>query len=169
MHIDRAIAAILGVAYPVFTIWCLVKGSRRPPHAENADTGVVCFGRALRIWWLVTISLCALGFASDVFLGKVDPVDSSRFWRALAGFVLLAATGTWILLRYRVEYDEQAIFVHSPFGTCRRIQWGEVMSVQQIKGTGLVIGVQGQKREVTPSWIAGTSQFVEAARLRQRG
>jgi len=169
MHIDRAIAAVEGVAYLLFTIWCLVKGSRKRASTEEAGAGVVWFGRAFRVWWLVTISLCALGFSSDLFLGKVAPDESMRFWRPLGGFALLAALGTWIVLRYRVEYDDQAILVYSPLGTRRRIEWTDVVSVKQIKGTGLVIGVQGQKREVIPPLVSGATDFVEAARLRQRG
>ena len=136
---------------------------------EDADAGVVWFGRAFRTWWFVTISLCALGFSSDLFLGKVGPDESMRFWRSLGGFGLLATLGTWIVLRYRVEWDEQAILVHSPLGTHRRIEWSEVVCVKKIKGTGPVIEVQGQKREVIPPLVSGATDFLEAARLRQRG
>ena len=144
MHIDRAIAAVEEVAYLLFTIWCLVKGSREQASTEDAGVGVVSFGGAFRAWWFVTISLCALGFSRDLFLGKVGPDEWMRFWRALGVFALLATLGTWIILRYRVEWDEQAILVHSPLGTRRRIEWSEVISVKQIKGTGLVMGVYAQ-------------------------
>ena len=169
MHIDRAFAAVEEVAWLLFTIWCLVKGSREHASTKDSGEGVVSFGRAFRAWWFVTISLCAIGFSSDLFLGKVGPDEWMRFWRALGGFALLATLGTWIVLRYRVEWDEQAILVHSPLGTRRRIEWSEVVSVKQIKGTGPVIEIQAQKREVIPPLVSGATDFLQAARLRQRG
>ena len=173
MHTDRAIAAGLGAAYVLFTLWCVVKGSRKyasvAQPSAGAGAGMLWFGQELCIWWFVTIALCALGFSSDLFLGKVSPDEFARFGLTFGAFSLLAGLGTWILLRYRVEYDEEAIVVHSPLGTRRRIDWTDVVSVQQIKGTGLVIVIQGQKREVIPSLLAGASDFVESARLRKRG
>jgi len=58
--------------------------------------------------------------------------------------------------------------VHLPWGQGRRIEWAEVISVEYIKGSGIAIIVQGQKREVITSLISGSARFIEDAQRRLR-
>jgi hypothetical protein len=168
MHIDRTIAGILGVIFPFFTLWCLSRAfSERIPTAPGA-AHMLRFGRTLRILWFVCMVLLVVGFSSDIFLGKVRPDESTQFWLTFGGFALLFGGASWFVVAYRVEYDDQCIVVHLPWGQGRRIEWAEVISVKYVKGSGIVITVQGQKREVITSLISGSARFIEDAQLRLR-
>ena len=164
MHIDRIIAGMLGVVFPIFAAWSLMKSSAEPATGGEYGVKSLRFGVALRRLWLVTMVLIAVGFSSDLFLNKVRPDDAVQFWFTFVGFALIFGVATCYVLVYRVEYDASWIVVHYPLFKPRKIAWRDVLSVEYVKGSGIVIAVRGEKREVITSLISGAQEFLANAK-----
>ena len=113
--------------------------------------------------------LFAAGFASDPLLGKVHQDGLVAYLAALLGFTTLFALGTWFLLRYRVEYDNDCIAVHWPNGRSQALQWREVAQVEYKKGTGVVVTPLAGKAMVIPSVLPGAARLIQVAGARVAG
>jgi hypothetical protein len=104
--------------------------------------------------------LFAVGFASDPLLGKVHQDGLAAYLAALLCFTTLFGLGTWFLLRYRVEYDEDCVAIHWPNGRCQSLPWSAVAQVEYKKGTGVVVTPITGKAMVIPSILPGADELI---------
>jgi hypothetical protein len=166
---DRLLAAILAIAFPIFSIWMLARSiGERQQNQETVAPGLVVlrFTRSLRIWWYVCGVLLALGFASDPLLGKIHRDDIFAYLIALLGFTVLLGLGTWFLLRYSVEYDENNITIQWPNGRRRSVPWNAVTRVEYKKGNGVIVSHMNGKPLLIPSILPGAGELVRVAAAR---
>ena len=107
--------------------------------------------------------LVVLGLSSDIFLEKVRPGEATRFWLTFAGAMLVFVATTWFFVGYRIDYDHHRIVIHMPWGRGRCIQWSDVTSVKYVEGSGIVVAIRGEKREVIASLVSGAADFMALA------
>jgi hypothetical protein len=166
MHPDRLVAALLAITFPIFSIWLLRRASNEHEECQTPNVKVVRFTKSWRIWWYSCCGLFLLGFSSDIYLGKVKPDERLSYWLTFLGFAVLLGIGTWFLLGYKVEYDEEGLSVCSPPGRSRRILWSNVIGAEFKKGTGIVLNLRSGKRQVIPSLLPGVDEILKEANAR---
>ncbi len=169
---DRLLAALLALAFPIFSIWLLARSvnEREQAHAGSSPGLVVLrFTRPWRIWWYVCLVPFATGFASDALLGKIHDDGVIAYLAALVGSTTLFAVGTWFLLRYRVEYDEHYVAVHWPNGRRQALSWREIARIENKNGAGIVVTPLAGKAMVIPSVLPGAAHLIQVAGTRIAG